>query len=76
MKGLENQKETLNHVIVASVLVKKNMNCALFFVNVFGHWLTALCSLFLGKGPATKSDEFSEKFNAPSFSENSVAIFL
>ena len=75
MKGLENQKETLNHVIVASVLVK-NMNCALFFVNVFGHWLTALCSLFLGKGPATKSDEFSEKFNAPSFSENYVAIFL
>ena len=52
------------------------MNCALFFVNSFGHWLTALCSLFLGKGPATKSDEFSEKFNPPSFSENYVAIFF
>ena len=51
------------------------MNCTLFFVNVFGHWLTALCSLFLGKGPATKLDEFSEKFNLPSFSENYVANF-
>ena len=75
MEGLENQKETVNHGIVASVLVKK-MNCALFFVNVFGHCLTALCSLFLGRGPATKSDEFSEKFNPSSFSEFMLHFFV
>ena len=49
--------------------------------SFFGHLGQArpMFELF-GKGPATKSDEFSEKFHTaldphPSFSENYVAIF-